>query len=97
MPIITQRENNGMGMFLMFQQYAYLWLFLRNGRLHITRNFLINYLKYNGSSVQEEANQAPRPLTLSKKNILFWRKQAFCSWKEYLTLVEVYSTDLSSR
>lgn len=70
MPIGTQRENNGMAMFLMFQQYDYLWLFLRNGRLHIIRNFLINYLRYKGSSVQEEANQAPRPLTLSKKNIV---------------------------
>ena len=40
--------------------------------LYITGNFLINYLKYKGSSVEPGANQMSRPLTLIKKNALLW-------------------------
>lgn len=76
-PIITQRENNDMAMFLMFQQYDYLGSSQGNGKLHILRNFLINYLKWKGSSTQDGANQVPRPLTLIKKKTLLCGKQAF--------------------
>lgn len=61
----------------MFPQYDYLWLSLGNGRLYLITNFLINYLKYKDSSVEEGADQVSSPLALIMKNPLLWGKQAF--------------------
>ena len=57
--------------------------------LYITGNFLINYLKYKGSSVEPGANQMSRPLTLIKKNSLLWwggERLSHSFWQCDLTL-----------